>query len=356
MVNRQLAKLRIAMNTFPKLFMYRWLNRPTPVLVALGITNRCNLKCDYCFVSFERRNKKDLSTKKLLDYINQFIDLGTAQIDIQGGEPTLHPDLGILISYIVERGAQCSIVTNGFMVDEHITDLKKCYVTCVSVDGLPETHDSHRGGGSYDVAVGALGSLANHCVNTRIHGVLTYSTTVSDIDHLVSLADKFRTNVNFSYALDTGIKSTCCDDRAGFPQHVRALAAYVSELKKKGAPITTKEGAIQQVLKWPFGSQEILIEKEMTKEQRRSIQNLEIPRCLWGDMACFFNPDDGGRLYLCPRGFDREDYSVRIGNKTVRETFLELAKVKKCYMCGQMGDLSYSFDLDLDNFRTWLKF
>lgn len=350
------TKLQHAANIYPKILKYRWFKKPTPILVTLGITNRCNLSCDYCFVSLENRSKKDLSTEKLLDYIDQFIDLGAEQIDLQGGEPTLRSDLGVLISHVVERGVQCSMATNGFMVHKHLTDLKKCFVVCVSIDGLPETTDLHRGKGAYGVAVRALETMANHGINIRIHGVVTYSTTAADIDHLVGLSEKFKTNVNFVYALETGIKKIGCDDQTGFPQHARMLAGYINELKGKGAPITSKEGAIQQVLKWPFGSQEILIEKEMTKEQMTVVRNLRIPRCLWGHLACFFNPDDGGYLYICPRAFDREGYFVRVGDKTIREAFFELAKAKKCYMCGQMGDLSYSFNFSVDNFRTWLKF
>ncbi len=354
MTNKVLSKMKLAASIYPKLAAYRLFKRPTPILVSFGITNRCNLRCGYCFASLENRDQKDMPTEKLLSYIDQFIDLGAQQIDLQGGEPTLHPDLGKLIDRVIQGGAQCSMATNGFAVDKHMDSLKKCYTICVSLDGLPETTNANRGSGAYDLAVGALEKMSNNKVNVRLHGVLTYRTTKADIDHLVALAKKFSTNVNFVYALDTGIKKTGCDAEKGFPEHIKTICRYIKQLKEKGEPITSKSGAIEQVVNWPCAPQDILIEDEMTEEQLKNMKHLSIPRCLWGHLACFFNTDDC--LYICPRAYDRPGYFVKINGRPIKEAFEELAKAKKCYMCGQMGDLSYSFNFGLDNIKTWMKF
>jgi len=354
MASKALLKIKLAASIYPKLVAYKLFNKSVPILVTFGITNRCNLKCGYCFASLENREQKDMATEKLLNYIDQFADLGTQQIDLQGGEPTLHPDLGRLIDKVVQRGIQCSIATNGFAVEKYMNSLKKCYSVCVSLDGLPETTNANRGKGAYELAVNALEKMFNNKVNIRIHGVLTYRTTAADIDHLVILAKKFLTNINFVYALDSGFKKTGCDEKNKFPEHIRKLCQYLKQLKEKGEPITSKDGALDQVINWPCAPQSILIEKDMTNEQREKMKQLKIPCCLWGHLACFFNTDDC--LYICPRAFDRLGYFVKINNRSIKEAFEELAKRKKCYMCGQMGDLSYSFNFGIDNIKTWLKF
>jgi len=354
MLKHTLDTLKLVAKAYPKFLMYKLFGVPRPVLVSFGITNRCNLRCDYCFLMPQDRINKELPTEKLLDYIDQFIDLGAAQINLQGGEPSMHPDLGKFISRIVERGAICTISTNGFRADKHLEDFKKCYSVCVSLDGSPETTNLHRGKGTYEMGIRALEVMAASGINVRIHGVLTMQTTFADINHLVELAKRYRTNVNFVYALDTGVSITGCDDKKGFSEHIRKIVSHILELKgKRGIPITSKRGAIRQVLNWPCGSQDILIEKEMTEEQKKDMKKLLIPKCLWGHLACFFNPD--GKLYICPRAFDREGYFVEIGNRTIREAFYELARLKPCYMCGQMDDLSYSLKLGFDNIRTWLR-
>jgi|GEM_PF-2126305 len=352
--SKLLAKVKLAAGILPKYAKYKLGGAPTPVLVTFGITNRCNLKCSYCFANLPGRENIDLPTEKLLSYIDQFIDMGTKEIDLQGGEPTLHPDLPKLIDRIVQRGAVCSMATNGFMVAKHIDALKKCYSICVSIDGTKETTDANRGAGAYDCAVAALDIMYRSGINTRIHGVLNSKTTKEDISHLASMARKYGTNVNFVYALDTGTQKTGCDEKTGFPQHIRELVAYLRALKQRGEPITSKDGAINQVLNWPCNPQDILIEGEMSAEKLAAVKKHKIPRCLWGHMAVFFNTDD--RLYLCPRAYDREGYFVKINGRPLKDAFAELARAKKCYNCGQMGDLSYSLSFLPDNIKTWLKF
>ena len=347
--------LKFAAKNYPKLLKYRLWGIPAPFLVTFGITNRCNLKCSYCFVSPEKRANKELPTEKLLDYIDQFVEIGALDFDLQGGEPTLHPDLGRIISHIVSRGAECTIATNGFMVERHLEDLKKCYRVCVSIDGLPQTTNAKRGERAYETAIKALELMFRAGISVRMHGVLTYTTRREDIDHLVALAKKYNTNVNFVYVLDSGIKKNDYEGQErGFVEEIRNIARYLKEVKGKGEPITSKVGAIKQVLNWPFGSQDVLIESQMTKEEKALMKKSSIPRCLWGHLACFFNPD--GRLYSCPRAFDREGFYVDIKDRSISEAFSELAKKRPCYMCGQMGDLSYSFSLSIDNIKTWLKF
>jgi len=77
--------------------------------------------------------------------------------------------------------------------------------------------------------------MSKNGVSVRLHGVLTYKTTTADIDHLLELAKKHQTSVNFVYALESGGNETGCKDETGFPQYVRGLAGYLSE-KKKQAP------------------------------------------------------------------------------------------------------------------------
>lgn len=361
MSNRQLTKLRIAANIFPKVQKYRWFGVPTPLLVTFGITNKCNLRCPYCFAGLDNRQGMEMPTEKILDYIDQFRDLGAQEINLQGGEPSLHPDIDKIVHHVVDNGMHCSMATNGIGVsskwhkrERNLKAFKKCYMIGVSLDGGQETTDRNRGLGAYAVAREAIEVLSEHEVNVRIHGVITAIHTKDDIKHLVDLAETFKTSVNFVYAVESGNNEIDTLTETGFPERAKQLMLYMKELKAGGAPITSKEGAINQVLNWPHDPQKILMEDEMTPDEYAELKALGIPRCLWGNLAVFFNTD--GKLYLCPRGFDREGFYVDIGNKTIAEAFHELSRKRKCYQCGQMGDLSYSFGLNKDNMQTWLKY
>ncbi len=81
----------------------------------LFVTDRCNLKCDYCFNKNVRTNFNDLSLKKwkeIIDKIKQHI--GT--IVITGGEPTLFSPLNEIIKYIkkvTSNDVYIKMFTNG---------------------------------------------------------------------------------------------------------------------------------------------------------------------------------------------------------------------------------------------------
>jgi len=297
---------------------------------------------------------KDPPTENLLDYIDQFYKIGTRLFDLQGGEPTIRDDLGEIITHVTRKGAACSIATNGFKVEKHLESLKKCFHVCVSLDGTPDTTNHYRGKGTYETAIKALELLHKNKIHLRIHSVLTNRTKKEDIDHLVELAQKFNSNVNFVYSLESGNNKVDSTAETGFPDTVKSLVTYMLNIKKNGGPITSKDGAMNQVLNWPYDSQKILLDKEMSQEEYALMKKLKIPRCLWGKMACFFNSD--GFLSLCPRGFDRDEYSVKIGERSIADAYYELAARKNCYMCGQMGDLSYSFSFGIDNLKTWKRF
>jgi len=91
MSQRIAAKLKMAARVYPKILQYRWFNQPAPLLVGFGITNRCNLNCSYCFATLKNRSVKEIPTAKLLDYLDQFIELGAVEIDLQAANRRCTP-------------------------------------------------------------------------------------------------------------------------------------------------------------------------------------------------------------------------------------------------------------------------
>ena len=52
----------------------------------------------------------------MLRRIDRLAELGTGIITFSGGEPTLHPDLDLLIRRVRERGALATLITNGYLL------------------------------------------------------------------------------------------------------------------------------------------------------------------------------------------------------------------------------------------------
>lgn len=93
-----------------------------PILAQIIPIRRCNLACTYCN-EFDR-NSSPVPTSLMLRRIDKLGELGTSIITFSGGEPTLHPDLDLLIQRVRENGAIATIITNGyFLVPDRIKRL-----------------------------------------------------------------------------------------------------------------------------------------------------------------------------------------------------------------------------------------
>ncbi len=93
-----------------------------PVLAQIIPIRRCNLACTYCN-EFDNHSPP-VPTGEMLRRIDKLGELGTSIITFSGGEPTLHPDLDLLIRRVREVGAIATLITNGyFLVPDRIKRL-----------------------------------------------------------------------------------------------------------------------------------------------------------------------------------------------------------------------------------------
>jgi sulfatase maturation enzyme AslB (radical SAM superfamily) len=74
-----------------------------PILAQIIPIRRCNLACTYCN-EFDK-DSRPVPTSDMLRRIDKLGALGTSIITFSGGEPTLHPDLDLLIRRVRKQGA-----------------------------------------------------------------------------------------------------------------------------------------------------------------------------------------------------------------------------------------------------------
>ncbi len=93
-----------------------------PVLAQIIPIRRCNLACTYC--NEYDKDSRPVPTAEMLCRIDKLGELGTSIITFSGGEPTLHPDLDLLIRRVRQQGAIATLITNGyFLVPDRIKRL-----------------------------------------------------------------------------------------------------------------------------------------------------------------------------------------------------------------------------------------
>jgi MoaA/NifB/PqqE/SkfB family radical SAM enzyme len=153
-----------------RLIKYRMLQDRSPIGAALKITQRCNLRCRHC--AWEKKTENELSFEDWKRIIDSLYSDGVSVIAVEGGEPTLHPEVSDIVSYIRRRGMYCIFITNGTL---DISDIKPD-VFWVSIDGMEKAHDIIRGVGTFrkvvrtimahgDRKIIALSSLARSNIN-----------------------------------------------------------------------------------------------------------------------------------------------------------------------------------------------
>ena len=125
-------------------FQYNF-RKPTSIL--LGITNQCQLSCNYCFVQQNEENMSLEIAEQALQWLKADNEGNELSVAFFGGEPLLQ--FNNLIKPLVEKYKSefnWSITTNGVLLDEDVVDfLYQNHITpLLSFDGVAEVQDKQR--------------------------------------------------------------------------------------------------------------------------------------------------------------------------------------------------------------------
>ncbi|MBF0560375.1 MAG: radical SAM protein [Nitrospirae bacterium] len=93
-----------------------------PEYIQFFPTLRCNRHCGFCF-NGGLRTEVDITVDNFRRLACKLKDIGIREIDILGGEPTLHPDIVRLIDIVMTSGLRLNLSTNGTNVAmlEHLS-------------------------------------------------------------------------------------------------------------------------------------------------------------------------------------------------------------------------------------------
>jgi AdoMet-dependent heme synthase len=119
--------------------------------VDLNITDRCNLKCEFCSVDVLPVSAKstELSLTRIEQLFEEIEALGVEMVRLVGGEPFVRSDIAAILKLASRFGFCTSVLTNGTAItEEHVHLIKRCGIARItfSVDGhTAELHDRSRG-------------------------------------------------------------------------------------------------------------------------------------------------------------------------------------------------------------------
>lgn len=324
-------------NFAAKLLMAKTFNKFVPFQVQFSVTDRCNLRCSYCYANYPARGYKDLSSKNIFKIIDELAHLGTLRINLVGGEPLVRDDVGEIIRYIKRKKIECAMTTNGYFVPRQLTEVKELDLLCVSLDGNQEANDINRGKGSYEKAMNAIKTAKEHKIPLQVATVITRNNLHS-IDYILNEGE----NYGFTVGFTTLINQSSGNNKVPFQNtpsdnEYKEVLGYIISLKKKGYPALFSIKSLEYAKDWPFSYKE---DKIMGKEL-----DFRHIRCNAGRYFAII--DTNGDIYPCPSlvGVIKPLNCLDVG---VERAFAHLNNhnCKTCHIpCQNEFNLMYSFNL-----------
>lgn len=259
-----------------------------PFLVMFNVTQRCNLRCSYCFGQYYA-DTKELSLGQVRKILSEFYVLGARRLGLGGGEPLLYKDVDELIKFTVELGFNVGLNSNGILVSKHLDALSLLSNLSISLDGAsPEINDRYRGRGSFEKAI--EGVKAAHEAGIPLHFCYTLTdANVHEWPKILELGKKYDALVQISplYQQFRGRKD------ASFPkllkkEKFRKTIRDIIKEKKKSDNIFFSEATYRLILDWP--------DYEKDSSSKREAGH---PICLAGKKMLTL--DSNGKLFPCVR-------------------------------------------------------
>ncbi|MET1259357.1 GTP 3',8-cyclase MoaA [Flagellimonas sp. DF-77] len=161
--------------------------------LRLAVTDRCNLRCNYCMpaegIDFAKKDTL-LTTAELKRVAKVMVGLGIDKIRLTGGEPFVRKDIMELLRFLATLdGLQdISVTTNATLIGPHIDELEKLGIRNinVSLDAIHrDTFKKITRRDTYETVVGNVNRLIARNFNVRINCIVLEGQNEQEIIPLI---------------------------------------------------------------------------------------------------------------------------------------------------------------------------
>ena len=173
--------------------------------LRLAVTDRCNLRCNYCMpeegINFAK-NDKLFTIDELVRLSEIVVAQGIDKIRITGGEPFVRKDLMVLLRSLSKLDGlnDISVTTNATLIGPHINELKELGIMNinVSMDAINrETFERITRRNEYDVVYNNIIRLITEGFNVRINFIALEGQNTEDIIPMLELTKHYDVSVRF---------------------------------------------------------------------------------------------------------------------------------------------------------------
>ncbi|MCR3956977.1 MAG: GTP 3',8-cyclase MoaA [Gudongella sp.] len=182
--------------------------------LRISLTDRCNLRCEYCMPEDGIKNKiphEDmLSLEELYEITKAFVDLGISKIRFTGGEPLVRYGAVEFIKKVnaLEGVREVTLTTNGIMLNDYLDELLDAGVKRlnISLDTLdPEKYKKiTRGGDIHRVLTAIENARAKGIKPIKINTVLIGGFNDDEIPKMLEMTRDGSMDVRFIELMPIG--------------------------------------------------------------------------------------------------------------------------------------------------------
>ena len=188
------------------------LRRPLRNL-RLSVTDRCNLRCQYCMPEEEYvwlPREDILSFEEITRLVDVFTGLGVDKVRLTGGEPLLRKDLDRLVALLARNpGIQdLAITTNGILLAEQAPGLRAAGLgrVTVSLDTLrPERFKALTRRDTHGRVIEGIEAVAGGgWPNLKLDTVVMRGVNDDELEDLIEYGRRLAAEVRFIEYMDVG--------------------------------------------------------------------------------------------------------------------------------------------------------
>lgn len=326
--------------SFGSLLEKRLLNQSAPLFVAIGITNKCNYNCTYCYGDYFNQKQENFTTEELLTIIRDLKKMGTCVVNLIGGEPLIRDDIEMLVNEINKLNMICTISTNGSLVPGKINVLKKIDYMDTSLDGTEINNDKNRGQGTYKKTLEGIRAAVKNGIKVNVNMVMT-KYNLDDIDEMINLAKAEKFTMSFNIVFESHSKShnnyeSTKEIKKLDDENMKNAIKKIIEHKKNGAPIRFSKNAYEYALNWPlpYGG-------NVNTNNLSDLKNFKPVKCFILKYQMYIDTD--GRIYTCTHHKDQMPI-IDVKKTGVTEGWKQIQKFKTgCVGCYTICNNDFNF-------------
>ncbi len=175
--------------------------RGRPILVIYDVTRLCNQRCRMC--NIWRTKSQDMPLAEIAARAGELRSRGVGYVFLQGGEPTLRPDLLEIVDIFLNAETKPTVITNGILLRDRLASelaARRCNVA-ISLDTLDrDTFTLIRGVDKLSEVKENIEAAARLTPRKGNWAITTTITELSSLEEVQRL-EKFANDLGFMYAI-----------------------------------------------------------------------------------------------------------------------------------------------------------